>query len=87
MRVACVTEHVNHSVLPGYATGVLFLSLAIISAVGSPASLMSYVSSLLVAMSMIMGCWAVELSMMGDVARAGCLVWLDGAYLEPAVAG
>ena len=64
-----------------------FLSLAIISAGGSPASGISSVSSLLVLMSMILICWAVELSKMGEVVRAGCLVWLDGTYLDLVVAG
>ena len=104
MGVACVTEHVDHSMPPRdmqkrksggslslvirvAPAGVWFLSLAMISAGGSPKSGMSSVSLLLVAMSMILGCLAEDLSMIGDVARAGCLVWLDGTYLDPVVAG
>ena len=54
-------------------TGVRFLSLAIIAAGGSPVSGISSVSSPLVAMSMILACWVVELMMMGVVARVGCV--------------
>ena len=50
--------------------GVWFLSLAMILAGGSLASGVSLSSLLLVLMSMILGCWALELSMMGYVARA-----------------
>ena len=62
-------------------TGVRFLSLARITAGGSPGSGISSVSSLLGAISMILACRVVELIMMGDVARVGCVC------LEPTAAG
>ena len=53
---------------------------------GSPASGVLSSSLLLVLVSMILGCWALELNMMGDVAGAGWSVRLDGAHLDLTVA-
>ena len=55
------------NVLPA---GVWFLSLAMISAGGTPASGMLD-SSILVLMLIVLCCWVVELSMVGKVAQAG----------------
>ena len=45
---------------------------------GSPVSGVSLSSLLLVLMSVVPGCWALEFSTVGDVARAGWSVRLDG---------